>query len=64
MKVEILQNFSGFPDGVEKPEKWFVSGAVVEVDPDFGKMIVEKGLARLLPAKSSSSKAEAVNEDQ
>lgn len=62
MKVEILQNFSGFPDGVEKPEKSFVSGETVEVGNDFGKMIVEKGLARLLPAKSSSSKAEAANE--
>lgn len=64
MKVEILQNFSGFPEGVDKPEKSFVSGAAVEVDPDFGKMIVEKGLARLLPAKSPSSKAEAINETE
>lgn len=62
MKVEILQSFSGFPEGVEKPEKTFLSGVVVEVESDFGKMIVEKGLARALSAKSSPSKTEDRNE--
>jgi hypothetical protein len=62
--VEILQSFSGFPNGVEKPEVHYLSGAIVEVDPDFAKMIVAKGLARLLPAKPTPSKPEEKNEAQ
>jgi hypothetical protein len=62
--VEILQTFSGFPNGVEKPEVHYLSGAVVDVDPDFAKDIVAKGLARLLPAKPTPSKAEGKNEAQ
>jgi hypothetical protein len=54
MKVEILHKFTGFPDGVLEPEKTYPLGAVLDVGEEFGQMIVEKGLAKPIPAPGSS----------
>jgi hypothetical protein len=62
MQVKILQTFIGFPDGEEKPERTFVADATPDVDAAFGKLIIEKGLAELLPAKPVASKAEVKRE--
>lgn len=58
-RVKILdQTFSGFPEGVDAPERSFISGEIYEVDDDFAKLVVEKGLAVLVTAKPSPSKVE------
>jgi len=47
MKVQILQEFEGYPDGDDKgPTTFKVSADAVDVPDAFGTMIVGKGLAR------------------
>lgn len=51
MKVQILQEFDGYPNGDDKGPVTFKPGAEpVEVEDAFGEMIVGKGLAKAVDA--------------
>jgi hypothetical protein len=51
MKVEIKENFSGYPDGKKRQD--FVAEQVVEVPNDFAEMIISKGHAKAFGDKES-----------
>jgi hypothetical protein len=45
-KVEILETFTGFPDGTEASATVYEKGATLELPDDFADLIVGKGHAR------------------
>lgn len=46
IKVEILENFTGFPDGTEASTTVYEKGAKLELPDEFADLIVGKGHAR------------------
>lgn len=45
-KVEILESFTGFPNGTEASAILYEKGAKLELPDDFAELIVGKGHAR------------------
>jgi hypothetical protein len=45
-KVEILESFTGFPDGTDASATVYEKGATTEVADEFADLIVSKGHAR------------------
>lgn len=45
-EVEILESFTGFPDGTEASATFYKKGAKPELADDFADLIVGKGHAR------------------
>ncbi len=44
-KVEILETFTGFPDGTEASAILYEKGATLELPDDFAELIIGKGHA-------------------
>lgn len=44
MRVQILESFSGYPDGEKRAD--FEAGTSADVNEEFGKMIIAKGHAK------------------
>jgi hypothetical protein len=45
-KITITKTFTGYPDGTDASKTTYSAGAVIDdLDDDFAKMIVAKGLA-------------------
>lgn len=63
MKIEVVLSFYGRPDESAKENTLFLEGAVVEVPDEFGKMVIDKALAKAAGAAPPAKKGN-VNEAQ
>jgi hypothetical protein len=63
MKIEVVQSFYGRPDEAAEENTLFLERAVVEVPDEFGKMVIDKALAKAAGAAPPAKKA-STNEAQ
>lgn len=61
MRIETVQTFYGRPDETTEEFSLFAEPDQVDVPDEFGRMVIDKGLAKLAGSRAPAKK-EAVNE--
>ena len=58
MKVRVIADFTGYPDGTDASRRLFRAGEEVEVSEDFAALLRRKGHAEDLPAEAGDSQGD------
>lgn len=54
MKVKIIQEFTGYPDGTDASRAFFLVGQELDLPDEFAELIIGKGHARALTAPAEA----------